>query len=544
LTRQRRQTDYCALNLVQVIQLSFLVEFPENATRKTLVEARIAIDRWLRSRRRPTVIDRCASERERVPEAGEGLTVGLEGGGRLETGRSHRVLLLVPVLDVADGEADGRQGVAARQWRPDRVLLLQRQPLLGVLVLVDGGDAAFELSDAAIVAEVHVMRHRGQMGVGQTHVVAPHAVGHLVAGLLAAVLAADLLLGRGRGRPGVELGDGVSVVQLRVTGDVVVAGVGLAGVLDRQHVEIGAAVVLRVTGGGTIGLGGGRPGVLEAVRLLELLGRLEHEVDAVGALVVDAAATHRLRKVHYHRPGHSGQVAQVTLRSFAHHLAAEGTAAARSLMTDTTIVVVHSTSFHRSSLHIHRSIIPGAFFLSLSLPRVGPEYLAVLPSLLARHKTTASRRNDLSLSLSLALFSRFFRSDHSATLLRSEDRFRPCKVRASGALLVREITAARNNDDDNVNCLSSRARSVTTARGHMSRERTGPTRGRSDARSDAPILVYASRLRDSIGGPRKGGNTREKKTRALEKSRTIYIPRVYLPLCTVPHAPGKEAEHR
>lgn len=302
------------------------------------------------------------------------------------------MLLLVPVLHVADGEADGRQGVAARQWRPDRVLL-QRQPLLGVLVLVDGGDAALELGDAAVVAEVHVMRHRGQMGVGQTHVVAPHAVGYLVAGLLAAVLTADLLLGRGR--TGVEFRDGVTVVQLRVTGDVVMTGVGLAGVLHRQHVEVGTAVVLRVTSGGTVGLGGGRPGVLEAVRLLELLGRFEDEVDAVGALVVDAAATHRLRKVHYHRPGHPRQVAQVTLRSLAHHLAAEGTAAARSLMTDTTIVVVHSTSFHSLSLHIHRLSAgicvdyPGRFSLSLGLLRRSRIHLALFP-LLAHHNTAIS----------------------------------------------------------------------------------------------------------------------------------------------------------
>lgn len=83
-----------------------------------------------------------------------------------------------------------------------------------------------------------------------------------------------------------------------------------------------------------------------------------------------------------------------------------------------------------------------------------------------------ARVSSLSLSLSLvSLSSRFFRLDHSVT--RSKDRFRPCKIRASAALLVlREISVARNNDDDNVNCHSSRARSVvTTAREHMSRER-------------------------------------------------------------------------
>jgi len=233
------------------------------------------------------------------------------------------MLLLVPV-HVADGEAHRGQRVAACQRRSHRMLLLEGEPFLGVLVLVDGRDAALELGDAAIV-EGHLMRrHRRQMGVGQTRGIVPYAVGDLVA--LVAVLAADLLPGgRRRRRARGELVDGVTVVQLRVTGDVVMTRVAaLRRVLDRQHVEIRAAVVLGVARAGAIRLGGGRPSVLaEAVRLLQLLGRLENKVDAVGALVIDAAAAHRFREIHDHRPGHSGQVAQITLRPFAHHLAGE-----------------------------------------------------------------------------------------------------------------------------------------------------------------------------------------------------------------------------
>lgn len=262
--------------------------------------------------------------RGRDPKTEGKLTVGLEGGRGLEAGRPHRVLLLVPVLHVADGEADRRQGVAARERRPDRVLLLEGEPLLGVLVLVDRGDAALELGDAAGV-EGHLVRgDRGEVGAGQPRGIVPDAVGDLVA--LVAVLAADLLPGGGRRRrrPRGELGDGVAVVQLRVAGDVVVARVAaLRRVLDRQDVEVRAAVVLGVPGARAVRLRGGRPRVLEAVRLLQLLRRLQHQVDAVGALVIHAAAAHRLREVHDHRPRHPGQVAQITLRPFAHHLAGE-----------------------------------------------------------------------------------------------------------------------------------------------------------------------------------------------------------------------------
>lgn len=99
-------------------------------------------------------------------------------------------------------------------------MFLQREPFLGVLLVIDRRDAALKWRDTAIVAEVHVMRadRRGQMGVGQAHVTAPHAIRHLVALVAVSLTAGDLLLpgGRGRGhsRTGIELGDGVSMVQL------------------------------------------------------------------------------------------------------------------------------------------------------------------------------------------------------------------------------------------------------------------------------------------------------------------------------------------
>ena len=282
------------------------------------------------------------------------LTV-LEGGGGLEAGRAYRVLLLAAV-DVADGEADGGQGLAAGEGRPHRVLLLEGEPLLWVVVLVDGGDAALQLGDApAAVTEAHVVGgHGGEVGAGHAlHVVGPHAVGQgsgrglvvvVVSGLVLALLLLLLLLlaggelllgGCGPGAARVEVADAVAVVELRVAGgggrgDVVVPRVALAGgggygcsggrVLDGHDVHAGGAVVLGV-GARAVGFGGGGPRVLEAVGLLQLLGRLEHEVDAVGALVVDAAAADRLREVHYHGPGHARQVAQVALRAFSHHFA-------------------------------------------------------------------------------------------------------------------------------------------------------------------------------------------------------------------------------
>lgn len=53
--------------------------------------------------------------------------------------------------------------------------------------------------------------------------------------------------------------------------------------------------------------------LLEAVRALHLARRVEHDLDAVGALVVDAAAAHGLREVVQHRPRHARQVAQVAV---------------------------------------------------------------------------------------------------------------------------------------------------------------------------------------------------------------------------------------
>ena len=88
------------------------------------------------------------------------LTVRFERGGGLETRRPNRMLLLTSILDVTDGEAHSWQRIAPGQWRPDRMLLLQREPLLGVLVLVDSRDTSLELCDASVMAEVYVMRHR------------------------------------------------------------------------------------------------------------------------------------------------------------------------------------------------------------------------------------------------------------------------------------------------------------------------------------------------------------------------------------------------
>ena len=96
------------------------------------------------------------------------------------------------------------------------MLLLQGQPFLSVFILVDRGDAAFELvivSNAAIV-QGHLMRgHRGQMGVGQARWIVPYAVGDLVA--LVTVLTTDLLPGGGGGRrrcSRCEFGDGITMV--------------------------------------------------------------------------------------------------------------------------------------------------------------------------------------------------------------------------------------------------------------------------------------------------------------------------------------------
>jgi len=199
-----------------------------------------------------------------------------------------------------------------------------------MLVIIDRGHAALELRDTSIVPEIHMMRaNRSQMGVREAHVPTPHAVRHLMTVVTVALATRDLLLpgggGRGRRRSRVELCDRVTMVQLRVASNVVVARVALtSGILYGQHIEIRAAVVFGMAtaaAGGTISFGCGWPGVLEAVRLFQLLGRLEHEIDAIGTFVIYATAAYRFREVHDHSPWHSGQVAQVTLCPFAHHLA-------------------------------------------------------------------------------------------------------------------------------------------------------------------------------------------------------------------------------
>jgi len=143
------------------------------------------------------------------------------------------MLFLVSILNIANSETDRRKRVSAGQWRANRMLLLERQSFLGMLVIIDRGHAALELRDPTIVPEIHMMRaNRSQMGVGEAHVPTPHAVRHLMTVVTVALATRDLLLpgggGRGRRRSRVELGDRVTVVQLRVAGDVVVARVALA----------------------------------------------------------------------------------------------------------------------------------------------------------------------------------------------------------------------------------------------------------------------------------------------------------------------------
>lgn len=223
------------------------------------------------------------------------------------------MLLLASVLHVTDREADSWQRLAPGQWRPDRMLFLEGEPLLGVVVLVDGRDAPLKLCDASVVAEIHVMRDRGQVRVRYSHVIAPHPIRDLVSLL---VLPRYLLPRAAR----VELGDGVAMMELGVAGDIVVPRVALAGVLHRQDVQIGTAVVLGVAGR-SVRLRRRRSGFLEPVGLLHLLRGLQDQIYPVGALVVDATAAHGLRVVHDHCPGHPGQVAQVALGSLPHHLA-------------------------------------------------------------------------------------------------------------------------------------------------------------------------------------------------------------------------------
>lgn len=60
---------------------------------------------------------------------------------------------------------------------------------------------------------------------------------------------------------------------------------------------------------------GGVPGpaLLEAVRALHLARSVQHQLDAVRPLVVDAAPAHGLREVVQHGPRHARQVAQIAV---------------------------------------------------------------------------------------------------------------------------------------------------------------------------------------------------------------------------------------
>lgn len=106
------------------------------------------------------------------------------------------------------------------------------------------------------------------------------------------------------------------------------SGVGLLGKPLGPPRPLGSRAVWlllpppKLTGGGggyskrlrcsTAAAAAGGAAVLEAaVGPLELARRLDHELDAIGAFVVDAAPAHGLREVPDHGPGHAGQVAQV-----------------------------------------------------------------------------------------------------------------------------------------------------------------------------------------------------------------------------------------
>lgn len=60
------------------------------------------------------------------------------------------------------------------------------------------------------------------------------------------------------------------------------------------------------------------PVLLEPVSTLHLPGRLQHQLDPVRPLVVDAPATHRFAEVVEHGPGHTGHVAEVAVLPLTH----------------------------------------------------------------------------------------------------------------------------------------------------------------------------------------------------------------------------------
>lgn len=89
--------------------------------------------------------------------------------------------------------------------------------------------------------------------------------------------------------------------------------------------------MVHIDGGRSAASSGRRPGrlVLEPVRPFHLSGRFDDQLDAVGALVVDATAAHGLGEIVQHGPRHAGQVAQVTVLSLTHLHGANLTATAR-----------------------------------------------------------------------------------------------------------------------------------------------------------------------------------------------------------------------
>lgn len=58
---------------------------------------------------------------------------------------------------------------------------------------------------------------------------------------------------------------------------------------------------------------------LEAMSPFQLPGTVEHYLDAIRALVVDASSAHCLRELVQHRPRHARQVAQVAVLPLLHH---------------------------------------------------------------------------------------------------------------------------------------------------------------------------------------------------------------------------------
>lgn len=188
------------------------------------------------------------------------------------------------------------QGLAASQRRP-RVLL--EQPLGGLVV-----------RRVVVVVELALERQAGRQARARVRQVVRRQVRQAPA----LVLVAPPVLGQqpraGRPRVVQREGGGGRVVRgrrgLRARG-------GVGAVLVRLQRRPVRALGVR-----------GAAALLEAVRALQLARRVQHDLDAVRALVVDAAAAHRLRELVQHRPRHAGQVAQVAVLPFLHdrHLAA------------------------------------------------------------------------------------------------------------------------------------------------------------------------------------------------------------------------------